>query len=282
MKRIVTFAALLAAFVGCARQRAQAPNVYAAEQHERIVSLAPSLTEDLFAIGAGGQVVGSSAYSDYPPAARKLPVVDAAGWIDLEKILALHPDFVVGLPSDAARTRNLSRAKVPSFLISNEGYDDIFPGLDELGVLTGRIDATQKLEVRVRARIAALKKQASSFERHPRVFVVLGTSPIDTVGRGSYLDTLLAMAGARNVVRSTLGYPSYSPEQLLADQPDALILAENVKLAPLLSRPPWSELRAVRGGHVYRVPPNLGLQVPGPRVADGLAWLVGVVERMQR
>ncbi|HVA38624.1 MAG TPA: ABC transporter substrate-binding protein [Candidatus Dormibacteraeota bacterium] len=281
MKRTVAVAALLVALAGCAKH-AQAPDVYAAEQHKRIVSLAPSLTEDLFALGAGGQVVGTSAYSSFPPEARKLPVIDAAGWIDAEKILALRPDFVIGLPSDAARTTSLQRAKVPVFLMRDDSYDDIFRNLDELGVLTGRLDAAQGVETRVRSRVEDLKKKAAALRVHPRIFFVLDVDPIYTAGRGSYLDTLLTMAGGRNVVASSVAYPNFSAERLLAEQPDALIVASAVNLTPLLSRAPWSDLRAVREGRVYRVPPNSALEIPGPRVADGLAWLVGVVERLQR
>ncbi|TAM61245.1 hypothetical protein EPN52_03170 [bacterium] len=281
MKRMVVLAAALAcAIAGCARP-APAPGVYAGEQHKRIVSLAPSLTEELFAIGAGGQVAGTSAYSNYPAQARALPVIDAASWINLEKILALRPDFVVGLPSDASRTRGLERAKVPAFLMKDDRYDDIYATLDELGVLTGRIDAAGQVVQRLRSRVATLRKQSAAFRVHPRIFVVLDVSPIYTVGRGSYIDSLLTMAGARNVVQSGLPYPNYSAERLLSDQPDALIVAGEVKLKPLLARPPWSDLSAVRRGRVYQVPPDLGLEVPGPRVAMGLAWLVRVVERLQ-
>jgi len=278
----VLAAALAIALAGCNRQQAQAPNVYADEQRKRIVSLAPSLTEELFAIGAGSQVVGTSAFSDYPRQARRLPVVDAANWINSEKILALHPDFVVGLPSDAARTQNLARAKVPTFLIKDDSYGDIYASLEELSVLTGRLDAGQKLVQEIRGRVDALKKKAAGFRFHPRLFVVLDVSPIYTVGHGSYIDTLLTMAGARNVVTSNLPYPNYSAERLLADQPDALIVAREVELKRLLSQPPWSRLRAVREGRVFAVPGRFGLEVPGPRVADGLAWLVDVVEKLQR
>ncbi|TAM85604.1 hypothetical protein EPN42_14785 [bacterium] len=281
MKRMAVLAAVLAlTVVGCARQ-APAPNVYADEQHKRIVSLAPSLTEELFAIGAGEQVVGTSAYTAYPPQARAVPVIDAASWINTEKILALRPDFVVGLPSDAARTRGLERAKVPAFLMKDDRYEDIYATLGELGVLTGRVDAAGNVEQRLRSRVGELKKKGAAFRVRPRLFVVLDVSPIYTVGRGSYIDSLLVMAGARNVVENRLPYPNYSAERLLADQPDALIVAAEVNVKPLLARPPWSDLRAVRKGRVYQVPPNVGLEVPGPRVAEGLAWLVRVVERLQ-
>ncbi|MDE2570947.1 MAG: ABC transporter substrate-binding protein [bacterium] len=281
MMRLAVIAALLVlACGGCAHQ--PPPNLYADEQRKRIVSLAPSLTEDLFAIGAGGQVVGTSAYSTYPPAARKLPVVDAASWINVERIVGMHPDFVVGLASDAARTRTLVRAKIPAFLMKDDGYQDIYANLDELGVLTGRLDAAGKVVQRVRARVEELKRRSAAFHVHPRLFFVLDVAPIFTVGRGSYLDTLMTMAGGVNLVTSTIAYPNFSAERLLAEQPDALIVANDVRLKPLLSHAPWSELRAVREGRVYTVPPNLGLEVPGPRVTDGLAWLVGVVERLQR
>jgi ABC-type hemin transport system substrate-binding protein len=104
----------------------------------RIVSLIPSLTEDLFAIGAGRNVVAVSAYTDYPPAAASLPVVASFTSIDAEKIVRLHPDVVIGIPAQARLVADVARAGIRVELIGDETYDQLFAALARVGEISGR------------------------------------------------------------------------------------------------------------------------------------------------
>jgi len=243
----------------------------------RIVSLMPSLTEDLFAIGAGPMVVGVSEFTDYPPAAKALPVVAGFASADAERIVQLHPDVVVGIASQTAPAADVRKAGIRTVLLDDNGFDDIFRDIEALGLLTGRDDDAHALTDRMRARTTELLRSVRKRARPPRVFVVLGTGPIFTVGEGSYIGKLIALAGGSDAARIHEAYGAYSPEALLALQPDLLVADPTVQLQTVLDRPPWNALRAVREHRVAYLPDPAILERPGPRYNLGLAWLIRII-----
>ncbi len=249
----------------------------AAGEHERemrIVSLIPSLTEDLFAIGAGPNVVGVSSYTDFPAAAAKLPVVASFTSVDAERIVALHPDLVLGIPAQARLTSDLQRAGLHVELVSDVAYDDIFSALARVGALTHRDASARALIASLRRRAAALERRVPRGPR-PATFVVVELSPLYTIGDSSYIARLVALAGGRNAARDVrLPYAPYSDEALLAAQPDVIVSGATSGLAASLGSAPWRELRAVRAHRVYILADSGILVRPGPRFVDGLAWLI--------
>ena len=249
--RIVALAALVA-LAPCGSRAAGAQHAVA----QRVVSLIPSLTEDLFAVGAGDRVVGVSEYSDYPPQAKRLPVVSSFASVDAERIVALHPDVVVAIPSQQNLAGDLTRAGIRVAFFRDDSLADVYANLHGIGELVGRT------------------RQADDV-------VALGTAPIFTVGHGSYISSLLALAGARNAADDVRApYSRYSAEALVARQPDALIVDPDVHLNEVAAEPPWSALRAVRDGHVYVLPEAAILERPGPRYNEGLAWLIATLARV--
>jgi iron complex transport system substrate-binding protein len=243
----------------------------------RIVSLIPSLTEDLFAIGAGAQVVGVSQFTDYPAAAVKVPQVASFASIDAEKILGLHPDIVVAIPAQSPLLGDVRRLGLKVVLLPDDSYDDIFRDLAELGRLSGHAGEAAALSAKLRARTAALVRGVPHGSR-PRTFVVLGVSPIFTAGNGSFIAHLLELAGARNAASDLpTAYGRYGAEALLAAQPDVLIADKASDLPAVLDRAPWNALRAVREKRYYVLDDPDILERPGPRYVDGLAWLIARV-----
>ena len=248
----------------------------------RIVSLIPSLTEDLFAIGAGAQVVGTSQFTDYPLAAARLPQVASFAAIDAEKIVGLHPDVVVGIPAQATQAADLRRAGLRVVLMNDDGYDDIFADLRTLGALSGHVREASALEARLRARTAQLVR-AIPPGRPPRVFVVLQVTPIYTVGERSYIARLIALAGGRNAaVDLPAAYGRYSAEALVALQPDVIVADHASGVSAVLDQSPWSSLRAVRAKRVYVIDDTDLLERPGPRYVEGLTWLIGRLHESHR
>ena len=275
--RFAALAALLA-LGSCASGAAGA----AEHPVRRVVSLIPSLTEDLFAVGAGDRVVGVSAYSDYPPRAKALPVVSSFAAIDAERIVALHPDVVVAIPSQQGLARDITRAGIRLALFRDDSLDDVYANLHGIGALVGRSRQADALVARLRARTVALTRARPLRARRPAVFVVLGTAPIFTVGRGSYIASLIELAGARNAAADVAApYARYSAEALIARQPDALIVDPDVRFADVAATPPWSSLYAVRQHHVYVLPDAAILERPGPRYNDGLAWLIATLANVR-
>jgi iron complex transport system substrate-binding protein len=252
----------------------QTPPRTTSQTAPRIVSLIPSLTEDLFAIGAGPQVVAVSAWTDYPKEATRLPVVASFTSVDTERILALHPDLVVGITAQAQIVADLRRTGVAPVLLPDDSFDDIFADLAELGKLSGHAREAAALTDQLHARTAALQRSVRGRSR-PSVFVVLGVAPIFTVSDSSYIAHLIALAGGRNATGKLRdAYPRYSAEALVALQPDVIVTDKAGGLTAVLDRAPWNTLRAVRSGRVYVLDDAALLERPGPRYNDGLAWLI--------
>ncbi|HEY0380597.1 MAG TPA: helical backbone metal receptor [Candidatus Elarobacter sp.] len=248
---------------------------------QRIVSLVPSMTEDLFAVGAGDRVVGVSSYTDYPPRAKRLPVVATFASVATERIVALHADLAIGIDSQDRLAGDLRRAGIPVLLLHDDTYDDIFRNLVTIGATTGHRAEANAIVNRLHARTAGLVRSVKRRVRRPNVFVVLGVAPVFTVGKGSYIATLIEMAGGRNAAADVNApYARYSAEALVARQPDALVVDPSVRLSDVLAQPPWNALRAVKQHHVYTLPDAAILERPGPRYNDGLQWLISVIDRV--
>ena len=243
--------------------------------HPRIVALMPSLVEDFFAVGAGRQVVGVSAYSQGVAGAEKLPVVADFSSVDSEKIVALRPDVVVGIPAQARLLAPLERAGMKVVLLSDDGYGSIFTNIAVAGDLSGHALEARRLVSRLSQQTGALRARTRSFKRTPSVFVVLGTGPIWTAGKKSFIATLIAMAGGRNAADDLdAAYGQYSAEALLRHQPDVIVTDPSVHFGAVLQSEPWRSLNAVRKGHVFTVDPAGMLERPGPNYNEGLRWLV--------
>jgi ABC-type Fe3+-hydroxamate transport system substrate-binding protein len=265
----------LALLVACGSRKAPSAAPSATPVPSRVVALVPSLVEDLFAIGAGPQVVAVSSFSDNVSAARGLPRVADFTSVDAEKIVALHADLVLGIPSQQRLVEPLERAGVRVVLLPNDSYDDIFTSLRQAGVLTGHAREAEMEIAALRHATAQLQARVRSFRRRPSVFVALGTAPIWTVGDASYIGTLIAMAGGRNAAADLhAAYGEYSAEALLHDDPDLIAADAAVHLASSLDREPWRSLRAVREGQVFVIEPANALMRPGPQYNEGLLWLI--------
>lgn len=246
----------------------------ASRDHLRVVALVPSLVEDLCAIGAARQLAGVSAATRDIPCAKGVPVVGDFSSVDAEKIVALHADLVVAIPSQAHLVEPLRRAGLRVELLDDDSYANIFDDIAALGRSTGRERQATSLIAALKARTARLIA-SRRFRRTPSVFVALGTGPIYTCGPTSYIATLIGMAGGRNAVTALPGaYGEYSAEALLRLQPDAIVTDPSVGLTSVLDREPWRSLRAVQAGHILTLADAALLERPGPRYNEGLRWLI--------
>ncbi|MBV8644971.1 MAG: ABC transporter substrate-binding protein [Candidatus Eremiobacteraeota bacterium] len=239
----------------------------------RIVSLAPALTEDLYAIGAGNDLVAVDEASNRPAAAQRLPRVGNMQDVNAEAILRLRPDVVIGIPLESAHLADVARAGIRIAVIPMDTLHDDLAAIERLGTLTGRDAQAQRLAAAIRARLAALARQAHS-TRTLSAFVSL--DGMGTAGGGSFIDQLLSLANLRNVAgRAHDPWLMFSPEELLRAQPDVIVTGDR---DTSLTGEPWSRLAAVRAARVLRVPED-DLFRPGPRVADVLADLIAGTQR---
>jgi ABC-type Fe3+-hydroxamate transport system substrate-binding protein len=243
-----------------------------AQREGGIVTLVPSFADDAYAIGAGGQLVAVSSYTD-DSRARRLPRVADAQSVDVETIVALHPRVVIGIPAQARLVQPLRRAGVRVVLLPDDAYDSIFSDITTIGALAGREAQATAVARRLQARTVALQRRTASYRRRPSVFIVLASAPIWTAGSSSYIAALITHAGGRDAAAMIAPYGQYSAEALLAQQPDIIVADRSAQLPTLLAREPWRSLRAVELHRVYEIDSDL-LERPGPRYNDAIAWFI--------
>ena len=241
----------------------------------RIVSLAPSLTEIAYAIGAGGELVGDTAYDDYPAAARALPHVADLIHADAERIAALRPTIIIALHDQEREGAEISnKLAVPVRYLPNRTLNDLYADIAGVGAASGHEREASALQRALRVKMEALAGKVQSRSR-PRVLFLLGL-PGFTAGKGTFIDDLIRLAGGQNVAGNIdQPYPNLSAEAILAFNPQVLIVARDTPFGPQMRRqPPWKDIEAVRAGRVLRPPTDAILERNGPRIVEGLAWLV--------
>lgn len=250
-----------------------------AEYPQAIVSLSASTTEILFAIGAGGQVVGRDEYSIYPEEALELPSVGAL-WSDLptEVILALEPDLVVAAQiiseDQALALRDLG---LNVYWQANPAtYEELWENLRDFARLTGHEEETEALIADLDARVKAVQEKIAPVSDLPSVFYELdATDPANpwTSGSGTIIDYIITEAGGTNAASALEGdYAQISTEALIAINPDVILLADapfGVTPEIVAERPGWEVINAVIENAIYPIDPNM-MSVPGPRLVDAL------------
>ncbi|MFQ5656239.1 MAG: ABC transporter substrate-binding protein [Candidatus Methylomirabilales bacterium] len=242
----------------------------------RIVSLAPSLTEILFAVGAGDAVVGVTDYSNYPPEANEKPSVGGGINPNMEMIVDLEPDLVF-VSADSNRwdtLRQLEQLQIPVFGVKPLDAEGVFTSIEKVGEVIGRRHEAEVLIAKMRGRIAEVAEKVTHLPR-PKVLCAVWIDPLFVAGTGTVIDDLIRMGGGTNVVRLP-GFPKYSLEHVLVDPPDVILLALDgggPEDRDLLRRlPVWRDIRAVRDGAVRVVDSNM-MNRPGPRIVDAVELL---------
>lgn len=249
---------------------------------QRIVSLAPHVTELLFAAGAGSQVVGVVAYSDHPPAARGLPSVGSYTGIDVEAILALRPDLVVGWQGGNAPDQLdlLARMGLPVYRSDPRTLADIPASLRRLGRLAGTPEQAESAAAAFEAGLAALAESHREVRRL-RVFYQVWDTPLMTVGGDHWISQVIALCGGDNPFAGMRNLtPTVSLEAVLAAAPEVILAGGMADAEPLwlAQWQRWRALPAVRGGHLYAINPDW-LQRAGPRLLDGGRAVCAALDR---
>jgi iron complex transport system substrate-binding protein len=251
--------------------------VVLAQPARRIVSLAPHLTELLFAVGAGDSVVGTVAHSDFPPAARQLPRVGDSAMLDLERIAALQPDLLlVWRHGNAAQQlQRLAALKLPTYAHEARALGDISRGLRDLGTLTGHdAEAARRADAFERA-VAALRARFAG-QRRLHVFYQVWPQPLMTLNGEHLISQALDVCGADNVFAAQrLLTPTVTEEAVLLSDPDAIVtgwIPAYGGTPPLDTWKRLDALRAVRAGALLTVDPDL-LHRQSDRVVLGVREL---------
>lgn len=240
---------------------------------DRVVSLAPNLTEIVFAVGAGNRLVGRTSYCDYPPEAKAITEVGDTLHPSLERIIALKPQVV--LVSTASQlevfTQQLNGQNIAVFVTDPHDLEGVFRSIEQIGEIVGEKDGANQLVQKLQERTNAVV-QAVKYKPLVKVFYQASGEPLYTAGHDSFVTDLIRRAGGASVTADVPGaWPKFSNESALAARPEAIILptggsmgAANANVAEALRQSP-----AVLNARVYKINDD-HLARPGPRLVDGL------------
>jgi iron complex transport system substrate-binding protein len=279
MSRYVFLAVAVCAIAACSRPDREPPAGFDAGGARRVVSLAPSVTEALFAIGAGDRLVGRSRFCDFPPEAKSVPIVGDVE-PDLEAILELKPDLVVGvggLTSERLAVKMGARG-IPTWFSDANSLTAIGGLLRDLGARTGHEQDASRLAQSLDARERAIERSVAGAPR-PRVLFVVSLAPIIAAGPDSFANEMIQDAGGDNAVAEGGAWPAIGFERIVEMDPDVVLDAtmgiESVTRITVQA-PGWNSLRAVREGRVVPIHDERILRA-GPRIAEGLAVLAHIL-----
>jgi iron complex transport system substrate-binding protein len=248
---------------------------------QRIVSLAPSNTEILFAIGAGDQVAGRDQLSDFPEEAKGVTEIGSTfEALNTELIVSLQPDLVLAAEINTPeQVKQLEDLGLTVYYLKNPlTLEEMYENLQTVAQLTGHTEEAASLIESLKARVAAVDAKLAPISSRPAVFYELdATDPAKpfTAGKGTFIDQLIARAGGHNIASELDGYPQMSLEQVVAADPAFIILGDaryGVSPESIAERPGWENLSAVKNGNILPFNDDL-VSRPGPRLVDALEEL---------
>lgn len=247
----------------------------------RIVSLAPSATEIVFALGAEAALVAVDDFSTYPAAAKALPHIGGFR-TDPEKVVSYSPDLVLTITGGNVPAR-LDALGLPLFIFDESDIDGVYRDIAAVGTMLDHEKAAEALVASMRARIDAVAERAKRSPARPRVLhEVDSTDPsqIYVAGPHNFIDSMITLAGGTNVAADApVKYPKLSPEQIVARDPEVIVLADaayGATPAVVRARPGWSGITAVKRGALYPIDEDI-VSRPGPRLADGFEAYIRLV-----
>ncbi len=253
---------------------------------KRIVSMAPSNTEILFAIGAGEQVIGRDSFSNYPEEAKAVEEIGGlTGSYNLEKITSLQPDLVLlaGINS-VELVDSLEKLNLKVFYLSNpKDFEGLFANIETVGRLTGMEENAAGFVKEKREKVDAIRKKMETVETILKVYYELdGTDPTRpwTTGPGTYMDLMIHIVGGENIgMNLSSEWAQISQEEILVQNPDVILLGDaaySVTPQMVVARPGWSAITAVKNGRVEVFDDDF-VSRPGPRMVEGLEMLARIL-----
>jgi len=241
----------------------------------RVVSLAPSITEIVFALGQEDRLIGATRFSDFPEAAKKLPKVGSYVHLDLEKIVSLKPDLCIAIKDGNPRAvvNRLESLGIPVYVVSPVNLKTVMKTITEIGIFLNANEKANSVVQDMKSRIQRVKTKIANVTYRPRVFFQIGIAPIVSVGTNTFTHELIELAGGNNLSKGPIPYPRFSKEQVLSLSPEVFIIT-SMSRNTIFERvkkewSKWPSLPAVRDKRIHLEDSNL-FDRPTPRLVDGL------------
>lgn len=246
----------------------------------RYISLAPSTTEILFALGLDQEIVGVSTYCNYPGQVKNITKIGDFSSPNIEKIVSLKPDYIfcTGL-EQAPVIAQLRELNFKVYVADPSTFQELFKSIKDIGELTGKVDNAAFLVEEMKSQIDKITSEVKNIpeDKKVKVFIEIWHEPLMTAGKGSFVDELITLAGGINIAHETVRpYSNYSPEKVISFNPQCIIMAYMDKEPPLKlikQRFGWDKIDAVKTQRVFNdISPDILLR-PGPRITLGLSKL---------
>ncbi|HOS69511.1 MAG TPA: cobalamin-binding protein [Bacillota bacterium] len=241
---------------------------------QRIVSLSPSTTEILFALGAGDRVVGATNYCDYPEEAKKVEKIGDYDEPNMELIRKVQPDVVLAGHVKEETAEALEKMGIPVIITEAEDFDTIYHSIKLVGQVTGTAAEAEAIVNGMKSKIAEIQTKYKDKEK-PRVFYLVWKDPLFTAGSKTFINDVIKAAGGINVAEKVEGWANYSAEEMIKDNPDMLIAAlhstdEGMTKEDLSGDRLFSLLECVKQGKVHIMPDDNIISRPGPRIVQAI------------
>lgn len=259
------------------------------ENPQRVISLAPNITEFIFALGKEDILKGVSLFSDYPHKTALINKIGSYARLDIEKIVALKPDLCIGI-KEGGRPQDIKRIEgfnIPVYIADPVNLESMILALLDISFIINAEKQGETLAASMRQRIENVCLQAANFPKNPRVFIQIDTEYMITAGRDTFINSLIEKAGGLNVALKYDGYPKLNREAVLLMNPEVIIISDAIekkessfkKAKNLWNR--FSDINAVKNKNIFYIDANI-LSRPGPRLVDGLESLFAILKLCQK
>lgn len=242
---------------------------------ETVVSLQPSNTEILFALGVGDKVIGATDYDNYPEEAKDIERVSDSVTINAEKILALKPDAIIAYSNgDPAALKPLEDAGIPVFVIKSAGnFDDVYGDINQIAEVMGVTEKAEDLITDIKTQIKDVEDKVASVDTKKETYFEISPSPeLYTAGAGTFQQEILASAGIENIFADQKGWPKISEEEVIKRNPPTIITTVGYVEKPvdeIKARKGWGKITAVKENKVYKLNEDV-MSRPGPRIGEAV------------
>jgi len=245
---------------------------------EKIISIAPSFTETIFALGAGERLVGVTSYCNYPEEAKEIDIIGDFEGPNLERVIEKNPDVVVSLSMAEDQKSKLEDAGIKVFLQDSQNLDEVFESIKSLGIILGLQEEALTLTDNMASKKESIEKKVANFESK-KVFYEVWSEPLMTAGPGSITNELIVLSNGDNIAYDSQSlYPEYSLELLVDRNPEVYLTADDgfKTVEDIKNRSGYENIRAIKNNKIYMLHPDI-VSRTGPRIIDGLEMIAQAI-----
>jgi iron complex transport system substrate-binding protein len=245
---------------------------------EKIISLAPSMTETIFALGAGDRLVGVTTYCNYPEEAKEIDQVGDFEGPNLESVIEKNPDVVVALAMGDDEKSKLEDAGITVFLQDPQNLDEVFDNIKKIGTILGLQEEAESLTSNMNAKKDSIVETVSNYDSK-KVFYEVWSEPLMTAGPGSILDEMINLSNGENIAYDAESlYPEYSLELLIERNPEVYLTADDgfKTVEDIKNREGYENITAIKENNIYMLHPDI-VSRTGPRIIEGLEMIAQAI-----